>query len=89
VSRSEAPEVVALPGPLAALVALYGHGGATIPALSLGPIDSITGLESGSKQPAAGTVTISESGQAVLSLNGHFREGGSDGGVEARLIEVP
>ncbi len=82
------PELIVLPKPLASIIALYAHA-TNIPSLSLAAVESLRGIESRSGQSTRGTITIKESGHALVSLDGQY-DGlfdDSDSGLEARLSD--
>jgi hypothetical protein len=73
-SSTPRPEVIALPKPLASVIALYRHGGARIPSLTFANVESLRGIETRSGHPPRGNVAIKETGHATLSLDGHYSD---------------
>jgi len=68
------PPNIELPASLARLLSAYSHAGEKIPWLDFAAVKRVNGLESKSGHAVRGAITIKDSGEALLSLDGHFHE---------------
>jgi hypothetical protein len=73
-TRPVARETIQLPAALANVISMYAHGGSEVPTLKLASVQRVQCIESASGRAPRGEVLVADSGQATLTLDGHFAE---------------
>jgi hypothetical protein len=80
------PEPVQLPRWLAAIIAMYANANAQVPVFTITSVQEIRGIGAGPRFALHGTVTVRESGEAVLSVDGRFDGQFGDAGTALEIF---